>query len=36
MSNQTATPESYEAPAIEARHEIGAPLVGIAGSIPPP
>jgi len=36
MTNETTTPEQYEPPAIEARHEISAPLVGIAGSIPPP
>lgn len=28
MTDQTATPEAYEAPAIEARQEIAAPLVG--------
>jgi hypothetical protein len=28
MTNETATPEAYEAPAIEARQEIAAPLVG--------
>jgi hypothetical protein len=36
MNDETATAEGYKAPAIDARHEIGAPLVGGAASIPPP
>jgi hypothetical protein len=36
MTDEHANPEAYEAPAIDARHEIGAPLVGGAASILPP
>ena len=35
MDDEAVTPV-YEPPRIEARHEIGAPLVGGAASPPPP
>jgi hypothetical protein len=33
MSDETATPEAYEPPAIEARTEVSAPLVGFASVV---
>jgi hypothetical protein len=33
MSHESATPEGYEAPAIETRTAISAPLVGFASVV---
>jgi hypothetical protein len=33
MTHETATPEAYVAPAIEARQEIAAPLVGALSAV---